>query len=111
MADYGDFWEGGRENTESLLWDSGLLNYMQQAYSPFAVKNNSKKSWGKLFLQLMQLHKGHLSGNAALDEGSEAWQGERVNRCRCQQKPGELSHEDMLGGSAPEEDPETSKLI
>ena len=44
MADYGDFWEGGRENTESLLWDSGLLNYMQQAYSPFAVKNNSKES-------------------------------------------------------------------
>ena len=111
MADYGDFWEGGRENTESLLWDSGLLNYMQQAYSPFAVKNNSKESWGKLFLQLMQLHKGHLSGNAALDEGSEAWQGERVNRCRCQQKPGELSREAMLGGSAPEEDPETSKLI
>ena len=44
MADYSDFWEGGRENTESLLWDSGLLNYMQQAYSPFAVKSNSKKS-------------------------------------------------------------------
>ena len=59
----------------------------------------------------MQLHKGHLSGNAALGKGNEASQGERVNRCGCRQKPGELSREDMLGGSAPEEDPETSKLI